>query len=146
MPVRCKSSEREVRRYVKSISGPLLNRFDLCVGVMRSSYEQVCRSQKGEDSRTIRERVVRARKIQVSRNWKVVFNGRIPADRIDELAMAGKGAKKAIEEYYAHKDLSIRGYHRLLRVARTIADLDGSEKIEGKHVMEAVSYRGMLDA
>ena len=143
---RCKCSEREVRRYVKSISGPLLNRFDLCVGVMRSSYEQVCRSQKGEDSRTIRERVVRARKIQLSRNGKAVFNGRIPADRIDELAMAGKGAKKAIEEYYAHKDLSIRGYHRLLRVARTIADLDGSEKIEGKHVKEAVSYRGMLDA
>lgn len=143
---RCRCSEREVRRYVKSISGPLLNRFDLCVGVMRNSYEQICRKQKGEDSRTIRERVIRARKIQSARNGGTVFNGRIPAARIEELAVTGKEAKKAIEQYYAHKDLSIRGYHRLLRVARTVADLDESEKIEERHVLEAVSYRGMLDA
>lgn len=143
---RCRCSEKEVRRYVKSISGPLLNRFDLCVGVMRTPYGQMGGKQKGENSRIVRERVIKARKIQLDRNGGNTFNGRIPAARIDELAVTDKRAEKAIERYYAAKDLSIRGYHRLLRVARTIADLDGSEKIEEKHVLEAVSYRGMLDA
>ena len=143
---RCKCSEKEVRRYVKSISGPLLNRFDLCVGVMRNSYGQISRKQKGENSRIVRERVIKARQIQLDRNGGNIFNGRIPAARIEELAVTDKGAEKAIERYYTARDLSIRGYHRLLRVARTIADLDESEKIEEKHVLEALSYRGMLDA
>lgn len=143
---RCRCSEKEVRRYVKSISGPLLNRFDLCAGVMRTPYDRIGRKEKGENSRTVRERVIKARKIQSDRNGGNIFNGRVPAARIDELAVADKGAKRAIERYYTARDLSIRGYHRLLRVARTIADLDESEKIEEKHVLEALSYRGMLDA
>lgn len=141
---RCNCSEREVHRYIHSISGPILDRIDLCVSVMRNGYEQISRMEKGESSRTIRERVIAARKMQQMRNGKNLFNSRIPAADIPALCTLTKEAERTLEKYYAAQDLSMRGYHRLLKVARTIADLEGSEKLETKHVLEAASYRGML--
>lgn len=143
---KCTCSEREVRRYVKSISGPLLNRIDLSVGVGRNAYMEIAGSKKErtEDSRTVRKRVLRARKMQQKRNGKV-FNSRLSASVLQEICMLTPEGERKMSAYYQKQDLSMRGYHRMLRVARTIADLEESERIEAKHVLEAAAYRSMLD-
>ncbi|MGN0131734.1 MAG: YifB family Mg chelatase-like AAA ATPase [Lachnospiraceae bacterium] len=142
---KCTCSDREVHRYVKSISGPLLNRIDLSVGVMRSAYQEIiCSGKEKENSHTVRKRVMKARKIQQDRNGGT-FNGRIPVSELSKICRLTREGEREMENYYIAKELSMRGYHRMLRVARTIADLEGSEKIEGKHIMEAAAYRSMLD-
>lgn len=142
---RCSCSEKEVRRYVHNISGPILNRIDLSVSVMRNSYESIHRQEERETNKEIRKRVLKARKMQQMRNGINLFNSRISPSRIDFLCRMTKEAEGIVQKYYLSKDLSIRGYHRLLRVARTIADLEESERIASGHVLEAASYRGMLD-
>lgn len=142
---KCTCSEKEVHRYRKSISGPLLNRIDLSVGVMRTSYKQLKRSEKGETSAVIRRRVARAWKLQEKRNGKGIFNSRVPGAEILKLCKLTSEAERTVETYYSRQDLSMRGYYRLLRVARTIADLEASEYTQAAHVLEAASYRGMLD-
>lgn len=141
----CNCGQKEVDRYVHSISGPLLNRFDLCVNVLRSSYEQMREKTQEETSENIRKRVVRAREIQKRRNGIGVYNGRIAVKEMEKICGMTNHAEKIMENYYNTKNLSMRGYHRTLRVARTIADLDGAEIIDEKHILEAVSYRGLLD-
>lgn len=141
----CNCGQKEVERYVHSISGPLLNRFDLCINVMRGSYEQMRGKTQEETSQSIRKRVVEAREIQKNRNGIGVYNGRIAVKEMDRICGMTKQAEKIMENYYNTKNLSMRGYHRTLRVARTIADLDGAAMIDEKHILEAVSYRGLLD-
>ncbi len=141
----CNCGQKEVERYVHSISGPLLNRFDLCINVMRGSYEQMRGKTQEETSQSIRERVVEAREIQKNRNGIGVYNGRIAVKEMDRICGMTKHAEKIMENYYNTKNLSMRGYHRTLRIARTIADLDGAAMIDEKHILEAVSYRGVLD-
>ena len=141
----CNCGQKEVERYVHSISGPLLNRFDLCVNVLRGSYEQMRKKTQEETSESIRKRVIKAREIQKNRNGIGVYNGRIAAKEMEKICSMTNHAEKIMENYYNTKNLSMRGYHRTLRVARTIADLDGAEIIDEKHILEAVSYRGLLD-
>lgn len=141
----CNCGQKEVERYVHSISGPLLNRFDLCVNVLRGSYEQMRKKTQEETSESIRKRVIKAREIQKNRNGIGVYNGRIAAKEMEKICGMTNHAEKIMENYYNTKNLSMRGYHRTLRVARTIADLDGAEIIDEKHILEAVSYRGLLD-
>lgn len=142
----CNCSEKEVHNYVKSISGPLLNRIDLCVSVVRSEYAQMKQKDVQEEtSEEIRAHVMKAREIQGKRNGENLFNGRIPSNRISEICVLSTEAEKLVEKYYNSKNLSMRGYHRMLRVARTIADLEGEEVIDVRHIAEAASYRGMLD-
>lgn len=142
---RCRCTEREVQKYRGRISGPLLDRIDLSVGVFRSSYEQMQSGHKEESSESIRKRVIRARKIQRERNREGVFNGRISPKELPALCDLTKEAKEAAGQYYAKQSLSLRGYHRLLRVARTIADLEGSLRVEAKHIYEGAAYRGYSD-
>lgn len=143
---RCFCSEREVRRYVKSLSGPLLNRMDLCVGIMRSDYSDLKAAEgREESSRAVRERVVKARERQRQRNGAYLFNGRIPTAKLKELCPLTDQAERTLEQYYSALGLSLRACHRMLRVARTIADLEDDERIGEKHILEAASYRGMLD-
>ncbi len=142
---RCNCSDKEVARYIKSISGPLLNRIDMSVAVTRNTYQQIHVQSKGEKSEQIRQRVERAREIQNSRNGKGVFNSKISLMELKNVCNISLDAEKVIERYFLDKQLSMRGYHRILRVARTIADLDASECVKDRHILEAVSYRGMLD-
>lgn len=141
---RCSCTDLEVKRYSGRISGPLLDRIDLSVGVMRNTYEQVKSFRKEESSGEIRIRVMAARKRQLERNGPGVFNSRITVTNLKEFCTLTQEAEMMAEKYYSAMDMSIRGYHRLLRVARTIADLEGSSPIEEKHIMEAASYRGAL--
>lgn len=142
---RCTCSSKEVQRYVSGISGPLKNRIDLCVNVQRGSYDQIREKKKEESSEQIRERIIAVRQIQRERNGVGIYNGRIEAKRMSVLCEMTKPAEKMMEHYYETQHLSMRGYHRTLRVARTIADLDGKEMIDDVHILEAVSYRGLLD-
>ena len=112
---------------------------------MRGSYEQMRGKTQEETSQSIRERVVEAREIQKNRNGIGVYNGRIAVKEMDRICGMTKHAEKIMENYYNTKNLSMRGYHRTLRIARTIADLDGAAMIDEKHILEAVSYRGVLD-
>ena len=142
---RCTCSSKEVQRYVSGISGPLKNRIDLCVNVQRGSYDQIREKKKEESSEQIRERIIAVRQIQRERNGVGIYNGRIEAKRMSALCEMTKTAENMMEHYYETQHLSMRGYHRTLRVARTIADLDGKEMIDDVHILEAVSYRGLLD-
>ena len=142
---RCTCSQKEVQRYISGISGPLKNRIDLCVNVQRGSYEQIREKKAEESSEHICERIIAVRQIQKERNGVGIYNGRIEAKRMPALCEMTKPAEKMMEHYYETQHLSMRGYHRTLRVARTIADLDGKKMIDDVHILEAVSYRGFLD-
>ena len=143
---RCNCNDKEVVRYVKSISGPLLNRIDMSVAVSRNTYRQIVgEGMKNESTREIRKRVEDARQMQNLRNGDGIFNSQIPAKELKHKCFLRAKAEKTIELYFTDKQLSMRGYHRLLRVARTIADLEQCLQVEEEHILEAVSYRGMLD-
>ncbi len=141
---RCNCTDLEVKRYSGRVSGPLLDRIDLSVGVLRNSYEQVKSFKKEESSREIRERVLKARKRQKERNGPGMFNSRIPVTHLKKFCILTTEAEAVAEKFYSSMDMSIRGYHRLLRVARTVADLEGTALIEKNHILEAASYRGAL--
>ena len=142
---KCRCSEREVQKYRGRISGPLLDRIDLSVGVFRSSLKQMQADSGEESSESIGNRVMRARKIQIGRNKKGVFNGRLSPKELLPICDLTKEAKKAVEQFYAEASLSLRAYHRLLRIARTIGDLEGSRRVEEKHIYEAAAYRVYSD-
>lgn len=140
---RCRCTEAEIRRYQNRLSRPLLERIDLCTEVKKLSYEELNGSGNGETSAMIRERVERAVRIQSRRYQKegFRFNSAVPAGRIQEFCPLDREAQERLRKVYEVKKLSARTYHKILKVARTIADLEGAERIGKSHVSEAVSYR-----
>ncbi len=141
---RCRCTDTEIERYRKHISGPLFDRIDICVSVSNNKYSEMKKNAGNETSEALREKVLKAREIQIKRNGKDMFNGRIPAKNIERLCVMTKDASKICEKSYEEKQMSMRGLHRMLRVARTIADIEGSEVIDVPHMMEAIGYRGIL--
>ena len=144
-PVReCTCSMRVISRYQKRISGPLLDRVDIHVGVPRVEYDKLSDDRFGEPSAAIRERVEAARQRQRERfagSERLLSNADMgPAEvrEVCQLDDAGKGLLRAAMQQL---HLSARAYHRILKLARTIADLAGSEKIETPHLAEAIQYR-----
>ncbi|MBR5474311.1 MAG: YifB family Mg chelatase-like AAA ATPase [Lachnospiraceae bacterium] len=142
---RCVCDPGEIARYQKRVSRPFLDRMDLCVEVAKVPYEQIREHTGGESSAQIKERVERARKIQEKRFAKEAFrfNAGIPAKRIEQYCPLEEEGKHLMHQVYERLGLSVRSYHKVLKVARTIADLDGSENIGKKHLSEAISYRPM---
>jgi magnesium chelatase family protein len=139
----CTCSPSAVARYQKRISGPLLDRFDIHIEVPRVKFEKLSSEQPGESSETIRRRVCEARLRQQER-----FRGKRPLSNADMgpaeirthciLDETGQNLMKAAVRQLS---LSARGYHRVLKLARTIADLAGEERIGAAHLAEAVQYR-----
>ena len=132
-----------IDKYQKRISGPLLDRIDIHVGVPRVDYEKLAGRTPGETSASIRARVEAARERQRARHQGTSLRtnadmGPAQVRRFCELDSAGRGLIKAATRQLG---LSARGYHRVLKLARTIADLAGSEGIETPHLAEAVQYR-----
>ncbi|MBM4444166.1 MAG: YifB family Mg chelatase-like AAA ATPase [Chloroflexi bacterium] len=139
----CRCSSAEVTRYNKRISGPLLDRIDIFVDVPRVEYEKLADDRQGEGSDSVRARVEAARQIQRQR-----FDGRVPACNADATAVEVKefcrvepSAQGLLRTAMKQLSLSARGFHRILKVGRTIADLEGSELIRSHHLAEAVQYR-----
>ncbi len=141
-PNRCRCSEASVRKYLGRVSGPVLDRIDLCVEIRPVKMVSL-RGKKGESSETIRRRVMNARMLQEKRyqGTGIHFNAEIPSADMEKYCPLQSSQQKIMEEAYEAMGLSARGYYRILRVARTIADLAGEEQIREEHLLEAVCYR-----
>lgn len=146
---RCRCSENEVRRYLHRISRPLLDRIDLQVEVQPMQYDELMKETTEETTAEIRKRVLRAHEIQTLRyrGSRFRFNADLSSSALETYCPVDHDAKKWLKQIYERKNLTARSYHRMLKVARTIADLEESEQIEKCHLSEAVCYRpsGMLE-
>lgn len=140
---RCRCSEGEVRRYLHRISRPLLDRIDLHVEAQQIHYGELAAHGGSRSSADIRERVLRAHEIQLKRyeGTDVKFNSQLTSASLERYCPLGSEEEARMKTIYEQKNLTARAYHRMLKVARTIADLDGSERIELRHLNEAVFYR-----
>ncbi|MDE7223797.1 MAG: YifB family Mg chelatase-like AAA ATPase [Acetatifactor sp.] len=140
---KCRCSEGEIAKYWSRLSGPLLDRMDMCVETSRIDLEKLQSVRQGESSVQIRQRVVEARAVQEERfrGRKYSFNGDMEAGELERYCELGREEKRLMELAYRKLDLSARTYHRILKVARTVADLERSERIREEHLSEALAYR-----
>lgn len=136
---RCRCTPAQIERYHAKLSGPLLDRIDLWVEVPRLLPETLAAAAPGESSAQVRARVLAARERQLARQGKE--NARLSGSELETHGRAGEPALALLGRAMARLDLSARAYHRILRLARTIADLAGHETIEPVHVAEAVQLR-----
>lgn len=142
---RCHCANTSIRRYLSRISQPLLDRIDLCAEAEPVTYRELTGQAKGESSGQIRARVLEAQKMQRQRyekeNW--YFNSQIPVAQLERFCVLGKKEAAYMERMYEKLQLSARAYHKIIKLSRTIADLDGSEQITVRHLTEAVCYRSL---
>jgi magnesium chelatase family protein len=136
---RCRCTPDQVARYRRKISGPLLDRIDLQLEVPAVQPEEIAARPAGETSAEVRERVSQARQRQLDRQG--VNNAQLKPRELDEIAAPDAAGEQLLKQAVARLALSARAYHRVLRVARTIADLAGAQGIAAAHVAEAVQYR-----
>ena len=142
----CCCTPGQIVRYLNKISGPLLDRIDIQCEITPLSFEELSRTAPGESSATIRERVVRARKIQEERfkdEPGVHCNAQMTSRLMHRYAEPAPEDMDMLREAMNRLQLSARAYDRILRVARTIADLEGSEHIQTHHLQEAIGYRNL---
>lgn len=142
---RCNCSFNQVQRYLGKISRPLLDRIDICIETLQINYHELESNVRNETSKEIRKRVMKAREIQLKRYKKdnIHFNSQLTPKTIRKYCILGEPEKKMIENAFTVFNLSARAYHRILKVARTIADLDSSDDIKVRHLSEAISYRSL---
>jgi len=140
---KCNCSEKEVTRYLNRISGPILDRIDICTEVARTSVTALNQVKSGSSSEEMRRQVEMARQIQKERykNYPYDANADILVKDIANFCCLNTSETLLMAEIYETMNLSLRAYHRILKVARTIADLSGSEKIGEPHLLEAVHFR-----
>ena len=133
-----------ITRYQSKISGPLLDRIDIHVDVPRVDYDKLMSMERGETSATVRGRIERAREHQRQRfadHPGLFANADMGAGEIQQMCVLTPDARQLAELTVRRMQLSARAYHRVLKLSRTIADLDGKDLIEVHHVAEAVQYR-----
>lgn len=142
---RCTCSPGAVARYLARVSGPLLDRLDLHIEVPPVEFDELASGEKAESSAEIRARVNAARAVQNERfrSTPIACNARITPDRLHDFCRLSEGGRSLLKAAFEKLGLSARAYDRVLKVSRTIADLDGCEAIEPHHVAEAVQYRSM---
>ena len=138
--IRCQCSPDSIKRYQNRISGPLLDRIDLHIDVPPLQAYELQDNRPTEDSETVRQRVIAAYEIQMQRQNSL--NMSLSPKQLEHYAGLDQTAQNMLELAQQKLNLSARGYHRVLRVARTIADLNQSTEIQSQHLSEALSYRG----
>ena len=143
--VKCKCSPAQIHNYLAKISGPLMDRIDLHVEVEGIDYEELSRRELEESSFEIKQRVNKAREIQLNRykGRNIYSNSNMGQKEILEFCVLDQDCSNMIEKAFKILNLSARAYTRILKVARTIADLDGKENIELAHIQEAIQYRSL---
>ncbi len=141
----CQCSGIQVRRYRTKISGPLLDRFDLRVHVPPVEKEELMGMTVGESSITVAMRVNEARQRQYARQGDGVVNARLTPSQLETFAKPDSEGAKLLDAAMSRFSLSARSYHRILKVSRTIADIEGEAKVSSNHVAEALQYRGEED-
>ena len=142
---RCQCTQAQIDRYFGRISQPLLDRIDMCVEAPRLHFSEIHSTGDNEASAQIKDRVMSALAIQQERfaGTDIAYNSRIPAKDIARYCHLGEKEERYMETMYQKLSLTARTYHKLLRVARTIADLDGKEAITLSHLNECLCYRSM---
>ena len=142
---RCTCSEQKIRRYLNRVSGPLLDRFDIHVEVPAVEFEELRAKESAECSADIKKRVNKAREIQQRRfeGSSTTCNAKINASQFERFCVIDKNAEKELKNAFEKLGFTARAYDRVLKVARTIADLDGEEIIQSHHVLEAIQYRSL---
>ncbi|MBR0164937.1 MAG: YifB family Mg chelatase-like AAA ATPase [Lachnospiraceae bacterium] len=141
---RCRCTDKEIDRYLSHLSGPILDRMDLCVEAPRVDVRELeGEPRDNESSAEIRTRILRARERQRQRfrGTQLRFNADMGVAEIRKYCRVGQREKSLLEQIFYKMDLSARAYHRLIKVARTIADLDDSDEIRQNHITEASCYR-----
>lgn len=141
----CNCSPQSIQKYMGRISGPLLDRIDIQVEVTPVKYEKLQNSNEAETSEQIKQRVNKARKIQLERykNLEIYSNSQLTPKLIEEYCKLDSKSKKILQKAFESLGLSARAHGRILKVARTIADLEGKENIEVSHISEAIQYRNL---
>lgn len=142
---RCRCSKWQIKQYIGKISKPILDRIDITVEASPISFDEFRKKEKNESSADIRIRINKAQNIQKQRFLSQRFNGEMSVKELDQYCSLKKEEEEYLRQIYQKMKLSARGCHKILRVARTIADLDGKEEIEKIHLSEAVSYRSLED-
>lgn len=141
---KCRCSESDVARYLSKVSGPMLDRIDIQLEAKSVNYDDL-QKPKGEASYVIRERVERARAIQSERykSENVSCNADLSGSLVEKYCVVGDDEKALLEQAFKTMNMSARAYTRILKVARTIADLDGRENIDSMDIAEAIGYRSL---
>lgn len=142
----CTCTPGMIQRYLNKISGPLLDRIDIQCEISPVPFDEISKTAEGEHSADIRERVIKARKIQEERykDSKLIHcNAQMTEKMLSQYAQLDEAGLRTIRIAMARLNLSARAYNRILKVARTIADLDASENIAVKHLAEAINYRSL---
>lgn len=142
----CVCSPGQVQKYLNRISGPLLDRIDIQIEVIPVEFEKMADSRPGESSDAIRKRVILARKLQEQRYAQekgVYCNAQMTSRLLNQYARPDEAGLNLLKNAMNRLSLSARAYDRILKVARTIADLEGSEHVSSKHLAEAIGYRNL---
>lgn len=141
----CSCSETKIQKYISKISGPLMDRIDIHIEVPAVSYDDLESDKKEETSAQIKERVNKARKIQVLRykDESIFSNSNLTPELMNKYCVLSDDCSELLKAAFDRLSLSARAHNRILKVARTIADLDGSESIQINHLAEAIRYRSL---
>jgi magnesium chelatase family protein len=142
----CVCAPGVVQKYLNKISGPLLDRIDLHVEVTPVEFRELSSAAKTENSAAIRERVLRARELQAARfkgKEGMYSNAQMEAQMVQEICQITDAGRNLLGRAMQKLQLSARAYDRILKVARTIADLSASEEIKTEHIAEAIQYRSL---
>ncbi|MBQ1901662.1 MAG: YifB family Mg chelatase-like AAA ATPase [Lachnospiraceae bacterium] len=142
---RCRCSIPSIQRYLGKISQPLLDRMDIAVQVSEVPFSDLESTHKNESSEAIRQRVVRTQKLQQERfcETNILFNSQMRGEEMERYCALSEKDKYFMEKMYDKMNLTARTYHKVLKVARTIADMEESDLIEQRHLMEALMYRSV---
>jgi magnesium chelatase family protein len=142
-PKACVCSPMEINRYQKKISGPLMDRIDLYIDVPPVQFEKLTNESLAEGSNKIRERVQRARDIQTKRfaGLRISSNAEMSPELVKKVCKLTEKQKEFLGQAMRQLKLSARSFHRILKIARTIADLEAAEELSELHLAEALQYR-----
>lgn len=141
----CRCSPRQVQQYLGRLSGPLLDRIDIHIEVSSVKYGEIETARAGENSRTIRERVKKAREIQLERykGLGIFSNSQLKPSMLERFCKLDRESRSLLKSAFEKLGLSARAHNRILKVARTIADMDDEDDIRPQHIAEAVQYRSL---
>ena len=142
---KCRCDRNSIKRYYNKLSQPLLDRIDMCAEASTVKYKDIVTKGENESSKVIRDRVVNTHNIQKKRfvNESYNYNSDIPSSDIEKYCALGNSEKRFMESIYDKYSLTGRTYYKLLRVARTIADMSNEDKISMIHLKESLMYRGL---
>lgn len=140
---KCRCSSGAIQRYKNRISHPIMDRIDIRLEISPVSYDDLFSDNEGMDSKTAKAMIEGARKKQEERfkNESINFNSEIPQSRIEEFIVLGEKEKKLLRNIYDNSGISARGYYKMLRLARTIADIEGREFVSERNIEEAAFFR-----